>query len=170
MDFIFCPQCGEKLRLKSCGDEGEIPYCDGCKRPFFPFSYPCVICLCITEDGSEIALIKQGYVSENYVNVAGYVKRGETPESTAVREVKEEIGLDVVSVRYAGSWYHAKGDNLMLGFECKVKKGELSLSSEVDEAGWFPLDKAGELLRRDSIGMSLLEECLRGKFAERGTD
>lgn len=170
MDFTFCPQCGEKLRPKLCGDEGEVPYCKSCKRPFFPFSYPCVICLCISEDGSEIALIKQGYVSENYVNVAGYVKQGETPEVTAVREVKEEIGLDAISVRYVGSWYHAKSDNLMLGFECKVKKGELVLSSEVDEADWFTLESARNLLRRDSIGMSLLEKCLDRRSSERGTE
>lgn len=160
MDFTYCPQCGERLVPKVCGDEGETPYCNSCKRPFFPFSYPCVICLCIDSDSSEIALIKQGYVSENYVNVAGYVKRGETPENTAVREVKEEIGLDALSVSYAGSWYHAKSDNLMLGFVCKVKRGELIISSEVDEADWFPLEKARELLRRDSIGMSLLEKYL----------
>lgn len=174
MDFTYCPQCGEKLVPKVCGDEGETPYCNSCKRPFFPFSYPCVICLCIDSDRSEIALIKQGYVSENYVNVAGYVKRGETPENTAVREVKEEIGLDALSVSYAGSWYHAKSDNLMLGFVCKVKRGELVLSSEVDEADWFPLEKARELLRRDSIGMSLLEKYLLESecrtSAERGTD
>lgn len=169
MDFTFCPRCGEKLRPKLCGDEGEVPYCESCKRPFFPFSYPCVICLCISEDGSEIALIKQGYVSENYVNVAGYVKRGETPESTAVREINEEIGLDAVSVRYVGSWYHAKSDNLMLGFECRVRKAELALSSEVDEAEWFSIENARNLLRRDSIGMSLFEECLDGKSSERGT-
>lgn len=160
MDFTFCPQCGEKLFPKVCGDEGEVPFCNSCKRPFFLFSYPCVICLCITEDDSEVALIKQGYVSENYVNVAGYVKQGETPENTAVREVKEEIGLDVLSVRYIGSRYHAKSDNLMLGFVCKVKKGELVLSAEVDEADWFAAEKARELLRRDSIGLSLLEEYL----------
>lgn len=170
MDFNFCPRCGEKLRPKLCGDEGEVPYCESCKRPFFPFSYPCVICLCISEGGSEVALIKQGYVSENYVNVAGYVKQGETSESAAVREIKEEIGLDAVSVRYVGSWYHAKSDNLMLGFECKVKKGELTLSSEVDEADWFTLESARNLLRRDSIGMSLLEKCLDGKSSERGTE
>lgn len=174
MDFTYCPQCGEKLVSKVCGDEGETPYCNSCKRPFFPFSYPCVICLCIDSDSSEIALIKQGYVSENYVNVAGYVKRGETPENTAVREVREEIGLDALSVSYAGSWYHAKSDNLMLGFVCKVKRGELVLSSEVDEADWFPLEKARELLHRDSIGMSLLEKYLLesecGTSAERGTD
>ena len=109
-------------------------------------------------------------MSENYVNVAGYVKQGETPENTAVREIKEEIGLDAVSVRYVGSWYHAKSDNLMLGFECRVKKGELVLSSEVDKAEWFTPENARKLLRRDSIGMSLLEECLCGKSAEGRTE
>lgn len=173
MDFTYCPQCGERLVSKVCGDEGETPYCDSCKRPFFPFSYPCVICLCVDGERSEIALIKQSYVSENYVNVAGYVKQGETPESAAVREVKEEIGLDALSVSYVGSWYHAKSDNLMLGFVCAVKKGELTISSEVDEADWFPLEKARELLRQDSIGMSLLASlpekylCGRKASAER---
>jgi NADH pyrophosphatase NudC (nudix superfamily) len=60
----------------------------------------------------------------------------------------------------------------MLGFVCKVKRGELILSPEVDEACWFPVEKARELLRRDSIGMSLLEKYLFecGTSAERGTD
>lgn len=160
MNFKYCPECGEKLYPKSCGDEGEIPYCGNCKRPFFPFSYPCVICLCVTEDNSEIALIKQSYVSDNYINVAGYVKQGETPETTAVREVREEIGLEAVSCKYLGSYYYAKRDNLMLGYICKVKKDELKLSVEVDSAEWFPLKNAAQLLRYDSIGWKLLNDYL----------
>lgn len=158
MNFKYCPQCGEKLSPKICGDEGEMPYCGNCNRPFFPFSYPCVICLCVTEDNSEIALIKQSYVSDNYVNVAGYVKEGETPETTAVREVMEEIGLETVSCKYLGSYYYAKRDNLMLGYICKVKKGELKLSSEVDSAGWFPLKNAARFLRDGSIAQNLLND------------
>lgn len=161
MNFTFCPQCGEKLYLRSCGDEGEIPFCDNCKRPFFPFSYCCVICLCVTEDDSEIALIKQKYVSDSFVNVAGYVKQGEVPESTAVREVREEIGLETVSCGYVGSYYHAKSDNLMLGFICKVKKAELKTSVEVDSAEWFPLKYAQQLLRYDSVGWNLLNDYLK---------
>ena len=78
MTFKYCPQCGKKLGTASCGDDGETPWCDSCRRPFFPFSYPCVICLCVTEEGGELVLIKQSYVSEHYVNVAGYIKEGET--------------------------------------------------------------------------------------------
>ena len=70
MKFGYCPVCGRKLEPKQIGDEGEIPYCGDCKRPFFPFSYPCVICLCISEEG-DILLIKQSYGIIRYVCVAG---------------------------------------------------------------------------------------------------
>lgn len=33
MRFTYCPDCGKKLIMKEIGDEGEIPYCDGCKKP-----------------------------------------------------------------------------------------------------------------------------------------
>lgn len=168
MNFKYCPQCGERLYPKSCGDEEEVPYCGKCGRPFFSFSYPCVICLCVSEDGSEIVLIKQSYVSDSYVNVAGYVKEGETPEAAAVREVREEIGAETVSCKYIGSYYYEKKDNLMLGFVCKVKKGELKLSSEVDSAERFSLKDAGRLLRYGSIGRKLLNDYLHsGTYAEK---
>ncbi|MBP1561114.1 MAG: NUDIX domain-containing protein [Oscillospiraceae bacterium] len=162
MEFKFCPQCGERLVPKLCGDDGNVPFCERCSRPFFPFSYPCVLCLCITEDGSEIALIKQSYVSEHYVCVAGYIKQGETPESAAVREVMEEIGLETVSCRYVKSYYYEKRDNLMLGYVCKVKKGRLVTSCEVDSAEWFPVKKGQELLRNSSIAQLLLKDYLGG--------
>ena len=135
-------------------------YTRECQRPFFSFSYSCVICLCLTEDNSEIALIKQKYVSDSFINVAGYIKRGETAESTAVREVKEEIGLDVVSCRYIRSYYSKKNDNLMFGFICKVRKDELKISCEVDSAQWFPLKYAQQMLRYDSIGWNFLNDYL----------
>ena len=162
MTFEYCPLCGEKLFPKVCGDEGEIPYCGSCKRPFFPFSYPCVICLCITEDGSEIALIKQSYVSNNFVNVAGYIKHGESAEDTVVREVKEEIGLDVTSFKFIKTYPYPKKSNLMLGFACKVKKADFVFSCEVESAEWFPVKYAQQILRYDSIGWNLLNDYLHG--------
>lgn len=159
MTFKYCPLCGKKLGTANCGDDGSTPYCENCRRPFFPFSYPCVICLCVTED-EEIVLIKQSYVSENYVCVAGYIKEGETPEEAALREVKEEIGLDTSEISYLGSSFHSKSGNLMIGFVCRVKKSALKLSQEVDSADYFPAQKAAELLREGSIAQNLLKKYL----------
>lgn len=158
MKFTCCPQCGNVLSEKEIGDEGLVPFCDKCLRPWFSFSYPCVICLVTDETGKNIALIKQSYVSDNYICVAGYVKSGEELESTAAREVTEETGLEVLSVRYVKSWFYEKRDNLMCGFVCTVKKGEFDISGEVDSACWFTLEEADKRLRHGSIAWQLFRE------------
>lgn len=70
MQFKFCPECGEKLITKTIGDEGETSFCENCGRPWFSFSYPCVICL-LTDGAGKYALIRQTYATRNYVCVAG---------------------------------------------------------------------------------------------------
>lgn len=78
MKFVFCPRCGSKLTTKQVGDEGEIPYCESCGRPWFSFSYPCVICL-LTDGEGRFALIRQTYATKNYVCVAGFIKNRKPP-------------------------------------------------------------------------------------------
>ena len=159
MKFVFCPRCGSKLTTKQVGDEGEIPYCESCGRPWFSFSYPCVICL-LTDGEGRFALIRQTYATKNYVCVAGFIKEQETAEQTAVREVREETGLEVVKLRYINSYYYPKHDNLMLGYVCTVMPDKFKLSGEVERAGWFTLEEARELLSHGTVGKDLLRDYL----------
>ena len=158
MTYEYCPKCGLKLIPKQCGDDGDIPFCENWKRPFFPSFSTCVICLCLSDESDEIALIRQSYGHGNFVNVAGYIKPWESAEETAVREIKEETGLEAVSLRYIKSYPYEQRDNLMLGYACKVKKTEFRLSSEVAEVKWFSLDEAVKTLREGSIAQQLLKE------------
>ena len=71
MRFTFCPHCGMKLVEKQIGDEGMIPYCEGCKIPLWDMFTTCIIAAVVNEN-REVALLRQNYVSEtNYVCVAG---------------------------------------------------------------------------------------------------
>lgn len=160
MKFLHCPTCGEKLIKKPIGDEGLVPFCEPCSRPWFGFSYPCVICLCMDENG-DIALIKQSYISDRFICVAGYVKQGETAEAAARREVEEETGLSVLNVQYVNSYYYEKNDNLMLGFACKVERAAFRISDEVDKAAWFTIEEADVLLRQGCVGQDLLHDYLK---------
>lgn len=162
MRFSYCYNCGEKLTLKEIGDEGEMPFCSKCNRPVFDMFSTCIITIVVNEY-NEIALIKQGYVSDNYVCVAGYIKTGETAEETALREVEEEIGIKPCSVKYLHSYYYEKKDMLMLGFAVTVKKAELKLSDEVDSAKWFSVEKALESLKETSVAKKLLSDYLKEK-------
>ena len=159
MQFIFCPDCGGRLIKKSIGDEGEIPFCESCGRPWFSFSYPCVICL-LTDGAGNYALIRQTYATKNYVCVAGFIKEQETAEQTAAREICEETGLEVLNMRYVGSYYYPKHDNLMIGYLCTVEHGEFRLSGEVKTAGGVTLEEARELLSHGTVGKDLMRDSL----------
>ncbi len=160
MQFRFCPDCGGELIQKPVGDEGRVPFCEACARPWFGFSYPCVICL-LHDGAGNYALIQQTYATKNFVCVAGFIHEGETAEQTAVREIREETGLNALEMRYLGSWYYPKHDNLMLGYACRTEHGKFRLSvNEVKTAGWFDENKARELLSRGTVGIELLNRWL----------
>ena len=160
MHFTYCPDCGRKLIQKEIGDEGMIPYCESCGRPFWDMFTTSVICAVVDEDG-EIALIRQSYVSKtNYVCVAGIMQLGEDAETTARREIQEEIGQEVERLTYIRSYYYEKNQMLMLGYLAEVKKRDLKLSGEVDSAEWFPLKEAPGRLREGGIAWQLVREII----------
>lgn len=163
MTFTYCPQCGGKLITRTLGDDGDIPFCEKCNRPFFPVFSSCVICLCVNEYG-EVALIKQTYMTtEHYILIAGYIKPGETAEHTALREVEEEIGIKPDSCHFAFSWFYEKRDQLMLGFICKIKKADLKLSCEVKEAIWCPENEVLNKLRGGSMTVDMFNKYIELK-------
>ena len=83
----------------------------------------------------------------------GIVDKGETPEMTAVREVKEETGLDGRIVESLGDityWYYIRGENskcrkTVYFYLMEYEGGSTSDHDfEVDEASWFALPEAIE--------------------------
>ena len=160
MRFTYCPHCGSQLTKREIGDEGLIPYCESCNLPLWDMFTTCIICAVVNEY-SEIALLRQNYVSQtNYVCIAGVIKLGESAEETARREVKEEIGLDIETLKFVRSYPYSKKEMLMLGFHAKVKKANLVLSKEVDDAEWVPFAEALGKIREGSIAWQLVKEVI----------
>lgn len=165
MRFTFCPDCGAKLTQRAIGDDGAIPYCEHCKRPWFDMFYNCVIVLA-KRDGKYV-LIRQhsgdGTISENrYVCVSGYIKPGETAEQAAVREVTEELGIKPVSVHLVATYIYQKSEMLMTGFLAELPTGEFSLSDEMITAEWFDEDEARSKLACGSVVNRLFEDIVKG--------
>ena len=106
----------------------------------------------------EIILCRQSYLSDRYATVtSGYISPGETAEECAVREVKEELGLDLESLEYAGTYWFGKKDMLMHGFIGFAHKQDLILSEELGSAEWVPSAKAPEMMFPDRPGNALHE-------------
>ena len=69
---------------------------------------------------------------------AGHVDPGETPEQAAVREAKEEAGIDVVLGEKIGEWYDEDAARTRILFAAKSFSGELVIQSgEILGAAWF---------------------------------
>lgn len=160
MRFTYCPHCGSKLTKKEIGDEGLVPFCEPCKMPLFNMFSTCVICA-VTNECGEVALLKQGYLSDTrYVCVAGFMKIGESAEESASREIEEEIGQKVEELHFVRSYPYEKKEMLMLGFHAKVKKAELVLSKEVDDAEWVSFEEVLGKIREGSIAWQLVKEVI----------
>lgn len=142
MRFKYCPDCGKLLINKIAGDDGEVPYCEKCQKYWFDSFSDCVIIL-VANELDEIALCRQGYLSDKYSTfVSGYITPGETAEEAAFREVKEEIGIDIDNLFYAGTYWFDLKDQLMHGFIGITKKKDLVISSELDDANWIEYQNA----------------------------
>ncbi len=154
MTFKYCPDCGASLSSRVLGDEGAVPWCDVCDRPWFPVFPVAVICLVADENG-EVLLLRQNYISETYRNlVSGYVTPGERCEDAASREVEEETGLKPLSVTLKGTWWFAKKQMMMVGFFVRVNRAPLRLSTEVDDASWHTPSEAVSLVHPYSYSVS----------------
>lgn len=160
MKFTYCPHCGEKSVLKEIGDEGLIPYCAQCETPLWDMFMTSIICAVVNEE-NEVALLRQNYVTTtSHVCVAGVMKMGESAEETVIREVKEELGQDMISLEYIQSYPFERKEMLMLGFKANVKKEPFVLSGEVDAAEWVPFSEALGKLREGSIAWQLVKQVI----------
>jgi ADP-ribose pyrophosphatase YjhB (NUDIX family) len=67
----------------------------------------------------------------------GGVEDNESPWEAVIREVKEEIGVDVEIVRLSGIYNKPDKNELCFAFICKIIHGELTLSDEADQIAYF---------------------------------
>ena len=145
---------------KEIGDEGRIPFCEACSVPLWDMFTTSIIAAVVNEY-REVALLRQDYVSTTgYVCVAGIMKLGESAEEAVAREVQEELGQQVESLKYIWSFPYEKKEMLMLGYKAAVKKKEWKLSREVDSARWVRYEEALPLLRQGSIAWQLVKSVI----------
>ena len=70
--------------------------------------------------------------------LAGFVEPGENLEQAVVREVREEVGLEVDNLRYIRSQSWPFPGSQMIGFAMDAVTTDIHLGDdELESAGWF---------------------------------
>ena len=160
-EMKYCMVCGTKLITKHLEGEGEIPFCTSCGQFRFPVFNTAVSMIVMNEERTKIILIRQ-YGRPDYILVAGYINKGEDAEDAAVREVKEELGLDVTGVHFNRSHYFASSNTLMLNFTVTVDGEMPTPNREIDSYAWFTPEEAREMIKAGSLAKRFLIGFLDG--------
>ena len=159
----YCSGCGSELELKKLDEEGLIPYCPKCNKFKFPSFSTAVSMIVVNSDESKVLLIKQ-YNSSRNILVAGYVNIGESLEHAVKREVKEEVGLNVVSLRFNKSEYFGKNKVLMVNFIAVVENEEFSIKeNEVDYAKWYESFEALDMVAPNTLAKRFVANYIENK-------
>ena len=109
-----------------------------------------------TKDGKILSTLSRG---KNVFYIPGGKREGnETDEQTLVREIKEELDVDIVldSVEYLGV-YEAQSDGAEEGVKVKMTSyigdyvGELKASSEIERFEWLSMSDIKKVSAVDKI-------------------
>lgn len=133
-DHQYCGRCGQVMeadqveRAMRCGPCGTINY---------PRIAPCIIVL-VTRGDEMLLAHNANFPRPMYSTLAGFIEAGETAEETLVREVREEVGVEVGRLEYFQSQSWPFPNQLMLGFFAEYASGDIVCDQEeIDDARWF---------------------------------
>ena len=102
----------------------------------------------VVQDGrGRVLLVRHSYGKERWSLPGGAVDQGESPAEAAVREAREEAGVEVELDHLIGVYYlRSRKDGLRFMFAARITSGEPSAADadEIAEIGWFDPDALPE--------------------------
>jgi len=158
---VFCSICGNQNSFNK--KEGAFE-CSCSAAPKYPTISPCIITLIYDED--NILLGRSKFFPPNmYSTLAGFIEAGENAEEALIREVREEVNVEITNIEYFSSQSWPFPAQLMLGYFCQYKKGEIILNdAELEDARWFDIKELPIIPPDASISGQLIRSYIEGRL------
>jgi len=136
--YKFCPKCGAPLgrrRLKEF--EPERLVCTRCL--YVMYLNPKVAAGAVVEHQGGIVLLRREIDPRAgfWVHPGGFVDRGETLEQAAIRETREEVGLDVEIQGLLGAFSFHDSEVVVVAYAARAISGEPTVGDESLEVRTF---------------------------------
>ena len=139
LEMNYCPRCAYPLTDKFVfGRKRRV--CPGCG--FIFFRNPKVATGALVEQDGKVLLVrravdpKQGW----WCIPSGFVEHDEAPQEAALRECKEETGLDVRLTGLLDVYHYRsdfRGSGILIVYRAEVVGGELRPGDDASEARFF---------------------------------
>ena len=132
----FCSQCGSALRrrLRFGQKRGFCPECG-----HIHFDDPKVAVGVVAQRQGRILLVRRNLEPHlgEWSFPSGYVDAGEALEAAAIREAKEETGIDVRITRLLGA-YSTPGERVIfIAYAGRVTRGRVRIGVECQDVRYF---------------------------------
>jgi 8-oxo-dGTP diphosphatase len=170
----FCPRCGGPLEATlRPGAEAPQQVCATCGRVHYHNAKPCAGVLVVR--GGQLLLVRRRIepFKGHWDIPGGFLEETETPEAGAVREVREETGLEVRLTGLFGFYvdrclYQEQvGVTLNAYFLGEVVDGQERAGDDAAELRWFSPDEIPSRIAFDHARLVLEEWVRRTKEAVR---
>ncbi len=150
----FCGRCGTPTIMKT----GEFAMmCSACELIVYPRISPAVMVLICR--GDELLLARGAHFRTGVFSaLAGFVEAGETLEQCAIREVREEVGIEITNLQYFKSQSWPFPNSLMVAFFADYAGGEINPDPvEIEAAAWFSVNALPVLPEPVSVSRQLID-------------
>ena len=130
----YCPSCGRPV-VRKFSHGRERPVCEHCGR--IHFEEPKVAAGVLIQHEGRVLLVRRIMEPKRgmWSLPAGFVDADEDPAEAAVREVREETGLEVVIEGLVDVFHgkeHPNGASIVIIYRGKVLSGEMLAGDDVD--------------------------------------
>lgn len=157
----FCGRCGSTMTRV---DWEVAVQCFRCDHRCYPRVSPCVI-VAIHRKGEILLAQSSRHKSGMFSTIAGFVESGESLEQAVMREVKEEVGVDIHPPKYFDSQPWPFPHALMVGYIAEWKSGDIVIDdNEISEARWFNLDELPFIPPKFSIAGQLIDTVIKANL------
>jgi 8-oxo-dGTP diphosphatase len=139
--FLYCPACASCL-IPADSSHKLRPTCPSCG--FVQYRNPLPTVSILIADGDRVLLGLRGGVPGRgtWALPSGYIEHEDDFLTTAIREAKEETGLDIELCSLIGvnsSFYSPSYHFLSIFVTARVVGGELAAGDDLEAVNWFPL-------------------------------
>ena len=137
----YCRDCGSALAPVPTAPSQRR--CTNAASGKTTYDNPVPVVAGIVERDGQILLVRSiGWPADWFGLVTGFLEAGELPEAGIVREVREELGLEVLACRFLGHYLFKPMNQLIVAFHVEAGPGEIRLD-ESELAAWkaVPVEK-----------------------------
>jgi len=142
-ELRFCPYCAGRFERK-CVQGRDRLVCTDCGEIYYQNPLPASTALVVNQH-NQLLLGKRAVepAKGEWGLPGGFIEMGETMEQAALRELKEETGLEGKILSFVGCFSQESrfyGSIIIFGYRIEAVDGQMQAGDDVEDLIYFDLD------------------------------